>query len=162
MTLLRKGKRVEDAWTRVAGDDAVPDSGPVYVELERFKRDRDALLARGESLGVLLKSGEAPEDLADDLDELELVALEFPVFNDGRSYSAARVLRERYGFAGELRAVGDVLLEQLHFMHRAGIDAFDMEADHPEEEWQIAEADMQVWYQPTADGRSTALQRRRG
>ena len=60
-----------------------------------------------------------------------MVALEFPVFNDGRSYSAARVLRERYGFEGELRAVGDVLLEQLHFMHRSGFDAFEIKSEHP-------------------------------
>lgn len=162
MPLLKSGKRVDDPWTRVRADDAIPAEGPVIVDLARWKAERASLLSRRTPIGVLLESGTAAEEIADDLGQLALIALEFPKFSDGRPYSTARVLRERYGFAGELRAVGDVLLEQLHFMDRAGFDAFEIESEHAEQDWQVAQADMSVWYQPTADRRPTAIKRRHG
>lgn len=161
MPLLKSGRQVEDPWKRVGADEPVPEDGPVIVDLARWKAERASLLARKAPLGVLLESGTPAEEIADDLGQLALVALEFPRFNDGRSYSTARVLRERYGFVGELRAVGDVLLEQLHFMDRAGFDAFEIDSEHPEQDWRIAQSDMSVWYQPAADRRPTAIERRR-
>ena len=160
MALLKDGKKVEDPWLRVGGEDPVPEAGSVLVGLARWKQDRDALLARSEPVGVWLQSDEGPDELAADLDALALVALEFPAFKDGRAYSSARVLRERYGFSGELRAVGDVLLEHLLFMHRCGFDTFEIDSEDPEQDWQTAVADFDTWYQPTADGRPTAVQRR--
>ena len=160
MALLKDGKKVEDSWLRVGVEDPVPAAGPVLVGLARWQQDRDALLARSEPVGVWLQSEEGPDELAADLDALALIALEFPAFKDGRAYSSARVLRERYGFSGELRAVGDVLLEHLLFMHRCGFDAFEIDSKDPEQDWQIAVADFDIWYQPTADGRPTAVQRR--
>ena len=162
MALLKDGKRVDDAWQRIEGDEAVPTTGSVIVDLPRWQQDREALLARTDAVGVRLQSDDDPESLAEDLNHLTLIALDFPGFKDGRAYSSARVLRERHGFKGELRAVGDVLLEHLLFMHRCGFDAFEIESDDPERDWQIAVADFDVWYQPTADGRATALQRRSG
>lgn len=160
MPLLKEGKRAEDLWQRVEADAPLPETGPVYVELERWQQDREALIARVEPIGVLLKSDEHPEELKNDLGHLDLIALDFPGFKDGRAYSSARMLREKYGFNGELRAVGDVLLEHLLFMHRCGFDAFEINSDDPEIDWQTAVADFDVWYQPTADGRPTILQRR--
>ena len=160
MSLLKGGKKVDDAWQRVEDGDAVPAQGAIIVGLERWQNERDALVARQEPVGVLLRSGEQPEEIAGDLAQLELVALEFPEFKDGRPYSTARLPREKYGFTGELRAVGDVLLEYLLFMHRCGFDAFEMDSDDPERDWQIAVGDFDTWYQPTADGRPTANQRR--
>ena len=90
-----------------------------------------------------------------------LVALDFPKFRDGRAYSYARLLRERYGFRGELRAVGEVLLEQLFFMLRTGFDAFEIQGPDPSGAYRTALADFSVWYQPTGDGRPTAIQLRR-
>ena len=107
-----------------------------------------------------MKSDQSPELIADDLDKLALVALEFPACRDGRAYSYARILRERYGFTGEVRAVGDVLMEQLHFMLRTGFDAFEIEAEDPLGQYRQALRDFSVWYQPTGDGRPTAVQRR--
>jgi uncharacterized protein (DUF934 family) len=66
-------------------------------------------------------------------------------------------LRERYGFAGEVRAVGQVLMEQLHFMLRSGFNAFELDSKDPLGQYQTAMADFSVWYQPTGDGRSTAI-----
>jgi uncharacterized protein (DUF934 family) len=115
------------------------------------------LLARKAPVGVRLKSDQSPELIAADLERLALVALEFPKFRDGRAYSHARILRERYGFRGELRAVGDVLMEQLHFMLRTGFNAFEIAGPDPLEQYRTAKAEFSVWYQPTGDGRPTAI-----
>jgi uncharacterized protein (DUF934 family) len=155
--LIRDEQLVDDAFTAVADDAALPASGAVLVSLARWQSDRDALLARSEPLGVRLKSDESPDLIAADLDRIGLVALEFPVFRDGRAYSYARILRERYGFAGEVRAVGQVLMEQLHFMLRSGFNAFELDSKDPLGQYKTAMADFSVWYQPTGDGRSTAV-----
>ncbi len=160
MPVLKGGKRIEDSWTSLPSGDEIPAEGPLIVNLAQWREERDALCARRDPLGILLASHESPEEIADELDHFSLVCLDFPVFNDGRSHSSARLLRERYGYDGELRAVGDVLLEQLHFLHRNGFDAFDLDSEHPEEDWRIAEADMQLWYQPTGDERTTVIELR--
>jgi uncharacterized protein (DUF934 family) len=157
MALIRDEQLVDDTYTAVADDAALPESGAVLVSLALWQSDREPLLARSEPLGVRLKSDESPELIAADLDRIALVALEFPVFRDGRAYSYARILRERYGFAGEVRAVGQVLMEQLHFMLRSGFNAFELDSKDPLGQYKTAMADFSVWYQPTGDGRSTAV-----
>ena len=161
MPLLKDGEVAEDAFARVEADDALPGSGAVLVDLARWQEDRNSLIARDSEVGVLLASSESPSEIAGDLVHLSLVALDVPAFTDGRAYSSARLLRERYGFGGEVRAVGDVLLEQLHFMDRAGFNSFALDSDQPLEDWKTAQADMKVWYQPTGDARPTANQLRR-
>jgi uncharacterized protein (DUF934 family) len=162
MALVKHNALVEDPFfDATAADSELPAQGPVIVSLERWQRERDVLLARGTPLGLRLHSDQSPELVAEDLRHFALVALEFPKFRDGRAYSYARLLRERYGYKGELRAVGDVLLEQVFFMLRTGFDAFDIEGDDPLGAYRTALADFTVWYQPTGDGRPTALQLRR-
>ena len=95
-------------------------------------------------------------ELAPHLDRLALVALVFPVFRDGRAFSQARLLRERYGFRGELRATGQVLRDQFLFMLRAGFDAFEVTKDADAEAFAQASRRYSVFYQPTGDGRATA------
>ena len=160
MALIRKGQLVDDPFTAVGDAEALPESGAVIVSLERWQQDREVLLARTEPVGVRLKSDQHPEAIEADLGRLALVALEFPQFRDGRAYSYARILRDAYGFEGEVRAVGDVLMEQLHFMLRTGFDAFELNADDAMAQFEKAAADFSVWYQPTGDGRTTAIQRR--
>ncbi|HSG65121.1 MAG TPA: DUF934 domain-containing protein, partial [Gammaproteobacteria bacterium] len=111
-------------------------------------------------IGVRLKSDEPPTLIADDLGRFSVVALEFPAFRDGRAYSYARLLRDQYGFGGEIRAVGDVLLEQLHFMARVGFDAFEIVSDDPQRDFDVAASDFSVWYQPASDDRRSALELR--
>lgn len=161
MPLLKNGEIADDPYTRVQGDDALPDEGAVLVDLARWQTERDALIARDSDVGVWLASSEAPEAIEEDLPHLALVALEFPAFTDGRAYSSARLLRERHGYSGEVRAVGDVLVEQLHFMDRAGFSSFEFSSDQPEQDWLTAQSDMKIWYQPTGDERPTATQLRR-
>jgi uncharacterized protein (DUF934 family) len=160
MALIRRGELVDDPYARIAPGDALPAEGAVLVSLSSWQEDRASLLERNDPVGVLLQSDQSPELIADDLDRISLVALEFPQFRDGRAYSYARMLRERYGFDGEIRAVGDVLMEQLHFMLRTGFDAFEIEGDDPLGQLETAIADFSVWYQPTGDGRRTAVQLR--
>lgn len=153
---------VADRFTKLADEDALPASGGILVSLARFEAERDVLLAREGELGVWLRSDESPTAIANDLDRLALVALDFPVFSDGRGYSSARLLRERFGFKGEIRAIGDVLAEQLPFMLRSGFNAFDMASERALEEFEEVVGEVRVVYQPTGDGRRTALDQRLG
>ena len=89
---------VEDRFMKLTDEEALPASGSVLVSLGRFQAERDALLARDGELGVWLASDESPSSIAGDLDGIALVALDFPVFSDGRAFSSARLLRERYGY----------------------------------------------------------------
>jgi uncharacterized protein (DUF934 family) len=157
MALIRHGKLVEDRFVNIADTDAPLPSGAVVVSLEQWTAQREQLVGRTSPVGVRLRSDQSPDGLAADLEYLALIALEFPAFKDGRAYSHARLLRERYGFEGELRAVGDVLLEQLHFMQRVGFDAFEIDSPDPLGDYQTADADFSVWYQPATDRRTTAV-----
>jgi uncharacterized protein (DUF934 family) len=160
MALVRNGELVTSSFVDASGAEAIPPAGPVIVSLDQWRAHRDDLLARGTPLGIRLRSDQPPELIAPDLERFAAIALEFPKFRDGRAYSYARLLRERYGFKGELRAVGEVLLEQLFFMLRTGFDTFDIQSADPLKDWRTALADFSVWYQPAADGRPTAIQLR--
>lgn len=125
MPLIRDGRVVtDDPWTLVPDDQEIPPTGDVVVGLARWQAEKEALRARTGRVGVRVDPGDDVSVLAPDLAELPLVAVSFPVFSDGRGYSSARLLRERDGYRGELRAVGDVLADQLAYMRRCGIDAF--------------------------------------
>ena len=156
MPLIRQGRLAEDTWTVVADDAALPAKGPVIVSLERFRSARETLLTRSAPVGVRLHSNQLANEIGEDAKHLALIAIEFPSFRDGRAYSTARVLRERYEFAGELRAVGDVLRDQLLFMHRCGFDAFEVADARAIEDWRKAITEFSVFYQSTADGRARA------
>ncbi len=160
MALVKNNAVIADPYVNAVGQEHLPTRGAVLVDLNQWQANRDHLRERADPVGVLLKSDQPPDSIAEDLDSLTMVALEFPAFRDGRAYSYARLLRDQYGFPGEIRAVGDVLLEQLHFMERTGFDAFELHSDDPLRDLQIAVGDFDVWYQPSADGRKTALQLR--
>jgi uncharacterized protein (DUF934 family) len=151
---------VVDRFERVADDDALPEAGGVLVSLTRFAAERDTLLSRDGELGIWLQSSESPDAIVEDLGRIVLVALDFPVFSDGRAYSSARLLRERYGYKGEVRAIGDVLCEQLAFMLRSGFDTFEMQSVDALDEFNAVVSEVRIVYQPTADGKATAIDRR--
>lgn len=146
----------EDPFTAVGDEQALPP-GDVIISLTRFQAEGEALLGEGRSVGVRLESHEEVEALVYDLPELSVVALAFPKFGDGRAYSYARLLRERFGFKGEVRAVGDVLREQAGFMVRCGFDAFEPADGSSLEDWQRASQRFRHVYQRAADGRPPAL-----
>ncbi len=154
MPLIKDGRLTSDPWIAVADDAELPATGAVVVSLTRFRAEREALLARGGPLGVRLKSSELAREIGEDTRHLGLIALEFSTFRDGRPYSTARLLRERYGFAGELRAVGDVLRDQFLFMHRCGFDALEVTEEKAVEAWRKAISEFTVFYQAATDGRA--------
>jgi uncharacterized protein (DUF934 family) len=160
LALLRNGRVETDSFTDVSNDDSIPAAGSIIVSLVQWRDHRDALTAREEPLGIVLHSDEKPESIADDIERFAVIALDFPAFRDGRAYSYARLLRDRYNYQGELRAVGDVLLEQLHFMHRVGFNSFQIESDDAAKAWAVAAADINVWYQTTGDGRNSVIRLR--
>jgi uncharacterized protein (DUF934 family) len=160
MALVKNGKLVEDRFADVTAAEVIPATGSVMISLEQWLAGLDSLISRRDPLAIRLRSDQHPEVIADDLDHFAMIALEFPVFKDGRAYSYARLLRERWGFKGELRAVGDVLLEQLHFMQRVGFDTFDIPGDDPLRDWRIACSEFTTWYQATGDGRQPARELR--
>ncbi len=156
MPLIKNNEVVPDPWASLGDEEALPEGAPAIVGLERWQNQRETLIERNAPLGIRLRSDQPPGPIAEDVHRFQVIALEFPKFGDGRAYSYARLLRERYGFRGELRAVGNVLRDQALFMLRCGFDAFEVAEDSALEGWRAALAEISVFYQPTADGHSPA------
>jgi len=116
MPLIEDGRPAEDSWTSVPDGEPVPGDIPAIISFERWQAERDSFAGRNTKLGVRLKSGTLAPAVAADLDRFALIAVEFPKFRDGRGFSTARELRERYGYEGEIRAVGHVLADQYLFL----------------------------------------------
>jgi uncharacterized protein (DUF934 family) len=152
---LEAGRPVaaEDPYFDVLEEEPTPGQGAVILSFARLQAEGEDLLASGRTVGVRLNADEAVEALEPWLDRLSLVALAFPKFRDGRQYSQATLLRQRYGFKGELRAVGDVLREQGHFMVRCGFDAFAPADGSGPEDWAGVMARYRHVYQAAVDGR---------
>jgi uncharacterized protein (DUF934 family) len=123
MAFWKADRFEDDAFVAVGDGEALP-AGAVIVSLARFLAERDALLSRTAPLGVAVPPAGKLDDIAVDLPKLAVVSLAFPKFSDGRSFSTARLLRERHGFTGEIRATGDVLFDRIDHMLRCGFDAF--------------------------------------
>lgn len=128
--ILKQGAQVNDPWTLLQpGDGETPapvdlPPGDVLVPLAVWQARRAELLARPGRCGLILTGDDPFEEAAADLAHFAVIAVHFPKFADGRGYSLATLLRQRYGYRGELRAVGDVLHDQLFFLQRVGFDAF--------------------------------------
>lgn len=127
--IIRNREIVADNFIYVTDAAQLPASGDIIVDLPVWKEHRAQLLNHTGKLGVQIPGDAEPEEIVDDLARLDVVAIHFPVFRDGRGYSLARILRERFGFDGELRATGDVLRDQLFYLQRCGFNAFDVRED---------------------------------
>lgn len=160
MPLVKGGQVVADRFVRVLDDAPIPADGPVLVPAARFLADADELVARNAETGVIWPNSRDIDELAPYLDKLAVVTLEFPTFKDGRSYSQARILREQYGYRGELRATGQVLRDQFVFMLRAGFDSLEVKKEADAEVFAAVIKRYSVFYQPTGDGRITAFHKR--
>jgi uncharacterized protein (DUF934 family) len=160
MPLVRNGKISDDAFVLVADDAEIPAGGAAIISAARFLDNPEVLSSRTGRTGVIWPNNRDVDDLVPYLDRLAVVALVFPTFRDGRAYSQARLLRERYNYRGELRATGQVLRDQFLFMLRAGFDAFEVKKPADAEAFAGTVQRYSVFYQPTGDGRLTALHRR--
>jgi len=136
---------------------AVPP-GKVIVPLKVWQAQRDALQHRAE-LGVWLASDERAEDLQNDVAKFPVIAVDFPKFMDGRGYSIAYHLRARLGYRGQLRAIGDVLRDQMFYMQRVGFDAFATRADKDIHAALKGLSDFSLTYQASVDERLPLFRR---
>ena len=160
MPLVKDSRIVKDDFVRLADDAPVPPAGAIIVTAARYLADAAGLAARTAPTGVIWPNDRPIAELAPHLDNLALVALVFPKFRDGRAYSQARLLRERYGYARELRATGQVLRDQFLFLLRAGFDSFEVTKDADAAAFAESIRRYDVFYQPTGDGRRTAFDAR--
>jgi len=160
MPLVKNGTIATDPFVHVPDGAELPGDGAVLISTARFLDDPETLLRRAGRLGVIWPNNRDVDELVPYLDRLAVVALVFPSFRDGRAYSQARLLRERFAYRGELRAAGQVLRDQFVFMLRAGFDAFEVKKDADVAVFSSEIARHTVFYQPTGDGRLTALHRR--
>ena len=126
MPLYKNGSFVQDHWTAIAEGEAISPAGHVIVPLSWWQAERQAFADSHVAMGVRIEPGTAMEEFVEDLPRFALIALVIPKFQDGRAYTTARLLRERHGFKGELRATGEVLIDQIQPMLRCGFDAFDI------------------------------------
>jgi len=157
MPLLKDGAFADDPWTHVDDEGALPPGGPVIVSLKRWRAERTALMGRGSQIGLRLTSEQTPGQVADDLRHFGVVALEFPAFTDGRPFSNARRLRERFNFQGEVRAVGDIFRDQYWHLKRCGFDAVEVPDTETVKGWESAVSAITTPYQPASDGGDTVL-----
>jgi uncharacterized protein (DUF934 family) len=156
MQIIKNKTIVNDEWQVLClAESDTPESvvvpnGKVIVPLKVWQAQRESLQSRSD-LGVWLNSDERAEELQNDTEKFSVIAVNFPKFADGRGYSIAHHLRERLGYRGELRAIGDVLRDQLFYMQRVGFDAFEPRADKDINETLKGLSDFSLTYQASSD-----------
>ena len=163
MSALIRNRQIDtDDYRSLADDDALPASGGAIVSLARWQAEQAALEASGLRIGVRIPNTADVAALWPTLSARPLIALEFPAFGDGRAYSQARVLRDRYGYPHEIRATGAaVVRDQIHSMYRSGINSFVLRDDQDPAKCLAAFADFDLAYQPGADAQTPIVRRLR-
>jgi uncharacterized protein (DUF934 family) len=160
MPLIKNGRVIAERYVHVLDDAPLPEGVPVIMPAARFLADAAEILQRDTPVGVTWPNNRKVAELAPYLDRLAVVALVFPNFKDGRAYSQARLLRERYGYSGELRAIGQILRDQFVFLVRAGFDVLDVVKASDVAAFASALARYTVFYQTAGEGRISAARLR--
>lgn len=160
MVVLKNGIASPNEWVRVPDDGQIPEDLKIIVSLERLRIEQEKLQRRKEAVGVSLKSDQSPSLIKEDLNYLSLISLDFPKFTDGRAFSYAHILRNRYSYRGEIRAFGQVLRDQYLFMLRCGFDTIEPLATKSIDGYAEALKEFSVFYQPMSDTRQTIIQLR--
>ena len=151
MKVIKNGQPVDKSWTHLTDDDP-SQTGPCTVSLARWLLEKEQLLKSSSAVGVRLSAADAPESLATDLDAISLIVLDMHPFTDGRPFTQARILRD-FGYQGEIRARGDFLRDQMFFLSRVGVDAFEFPEDVDLQDRLKAFEEFTVTYQAAADAR---------
>ena len=164
-TQIKDGKLSENLWHLVPREtdlaEAVNNSGDhLLVHISLWREHKPELLASNKNIGVWMDSDDDAYELANDVNDLSLIAVNFPVFRDGRSFSNAAILRLRLSFNGELRAIGDVLRDQLFYMKKCGINSFELSDAVDAEEALAAFTDFADNYQSTVGDPAPLFRRR--
>jgi uncharacterized protein (DUF934 family) len=160
MPLLKNGKVIDDVWAFVEDGHELSPGGCVVVSLARFLSEHDQLLHRNRSIGVRLANNDDPNLLAPFLDQLHVIELQFPKYTDGRAFSQAQLLRRRLGYTGEIRAIGQVLRDQLRLMIRTGFDAMQIDETDVEAVYDFSAHEFSEFYQSGSDTRDTIFLKR--
>lgn len=160
MALLQHGALRPNNWRFVGDDEAIPAEEPVTVSFKRWQAENETLRGRTGPIGVRLKNDDQAAALGEDVHRLSLIEVEFPKFTDGRALSQARILRDKLGYQGELRAIGAILRDQYLYMTRCGIDSVELPDGKPIDGYLAALREFSAWYQPASDGRPTVLELR--
>jgi len=124
MQVIKDQHIINNEWQHSDEIGEIP-TGKITVSIAHWQTDRDNLIARG-NIGLRLIATDSIETIKDDLNHFEIIAIDFEKFNDGRGFSLARLLRERYGYEGEIRAIGTFIRDQLYYMQRCGFNAFEL------------------------------------
>ena len=159
MPLIKDGIEVHNIWAYMADEGRLEPGGCITVSLHRYLNETNILRARNACVGVRLMPEDNPHLLADHLDHVRLIEITFPKYTDGRGYSQAQLLRRRYRYEGEIRAVGHVLRDQILYMHRSGFNSYETaRADLSS----VLEAltEYSDFYQPAASTAETVFARR--
>jgi uncharacterized protein (DUF934 family) len=151
MPLLKDGRIVDDVWAFVEDGHELSPGGCIVVTLGRFLSEHDQLTARNRSIGVRLQNTDDPALLAPYLDRIHLIELQFPKYTDGRAFSQAQLLRRRHGYQGEIRAIGQVLRDQLRLMIRTGFNEILIDEADPEAVYAYSSREFSEFYQSAAD-----------
>jgi uncharacterized protein (DUF934 family) len=158
--LIKQSTVIENVWRTLDKDmSELPDTQAVLFPLEQFLANPESVLANVEA-GVWLDSDQEPSALAPYIEKLSLIAINFPKFVDGRGYSYARQLRDKYQYQGELRAIGDVLQDQLFYMKRCGFDSFAIREDKDAEHARLGLNAFTECYQAATDQPEPLFRRR--
>ena len=128
--IWKDGAFAEDEWVVVPDSEPVPADRPALVALQRWRDERDALDGRNAPVGLVLKPDSLWDDVVSDLPRFPVIAVSFPKYADGRGFSIARLLRDRDGYEGEIRAVGEYFVDQMPYLRRVGFDAFAISDPH--------------------------------
>ena len=162
MPLIKHGTEIENEWIFVEDADfpsSVSGGGKVIVSLGFYLKHAEALMQRNAPIGVRLAPADDPSELVPYLDHIALIEVSFPKYTDGRGYSQAQLLRRRYTYTGELRAVGHVLRDQILYMNRSGFDGFETTRARLSECLEALN-EHSAFYQPSADGNRSVFARR--
>ncbi|HAC80014.1 MAG: DUF934 domain-containing protein [Candidatus Binatia bacterium] len=153
MPIIRNRTIVEDDFRTLGAEDPITD-GDIIISLERFRAEHDALEKRAGRLGVEIPNDIFADEVLGELETVDLIAIDFPIYRDGRGFSTARLLR-RGGFTGELRATGNVLRDQIAFMERCGFDAYQVAPGKSLEQALEGFEDFSVTYQDAISPRTS-------
>ena len=146
MPIIKDQQVSDNTWTFVVDEAPIP-SGNITVTPNRWQADKQTLLQHSGKIGIRLSPSDLVASISADLSHFKLIELDFPIFTDGRSFSQAKLLRSRYGYQGEMRAVGHYMTDQVFYLQRVGVDAFELDNSKDIEHAQLALNDFSVRYQ---------------
>jgi len=146
MKIIKDKQIIDDSWQHIADETELTD-GDITVSLARWQQHAAELANHKGNIGIRLAPADIVEEISNDLEKISLIALEFPAFTDGRSFSQARLLRSRYGFDGEIRATGSYMPDQVFYLMRVGVNSFQLENEKETETALSTMNDFTVKYQ---------------